>query len=172
VVEIEWRSYPLIVVEIPDNRISEHSIEGRTRANNEESDAIFSNWNPDKPYPSSSIPAQIAVRCAAKQGKKAFEKYHMAVFKSFFTECQNIGDREVLIDLAEKIGLDIKRFTSDFNTCFGTDEIMKNREDYQQNFLGWGIPFALIDGRYPVIGGVPLAMYRRTVNLALGKHLK
>jgi predicted DsbA family dithiol-disulfide isomerase len=159
------------VNEIPDNRISQHSIEGRMRASNEESGAVFSLWKHDQPYPSSSIPAQIAVRCAARQGGQAFEKYHMAVFKAFFTECQNISEREVLLDLAKNTGLDIKEFTSDLNTRLGIEEIIADREEYQQNFLGWGIPFVMVDGRYPVVGGVPVVMYRRAIDLSLGKEL-
>lgn len=139
------------------------------RAGNEENEVIFSAWKPNQPYPSSSVPAQVAARCAAQQGTQTFEKYHMAVFKAFFTECQNIYNRDILLNLAQKTNLDIEKFASSFDNRYGFDEIMAEHEYYQQNFLGWGIPFAMVDGRYPVVGGVPITMYQRTINLALGK---
>ena len=40
------------------------------------------------------------------------EVWHAAVFKAFFTECKDIGDRAVLMGLADGIGLDTAELAS------------------------------------------------------------
>ena len=37
---------------------------------------------------------------------EAYDAYHEAVFRAFFTDCRDIGDREVILDLAKGVGLD------------------------------------------------------------------
>ena len=41
---------------------------------------------------------------AKEHGK--YDSYHEAVFRTFFTDCKDIGDRAVLLDLARSVGLD------------------------------------------------------------------
>jgi predicted DsbA family dithiol-disulfide isomerase len=42
----------------------------------------------------------------AKERRK-YDAYHEAVFRAFFTECKDIGDQEVILDLAKVVGLDV-----------------------------------------------------------------
>ena len=65
----------------------------------------FSPWNPDEPYPASSMPALRAAKCAQLQGEEAFRRSHIALFRAFFEEGMNISERKVLISLAKKTGL-------------------------------------------------------------------
>ncbi len=41
---------------------------------------------------------------AKEHGK--YEAYHEAVFRAFFTDCKDIGDRTVILNIANSVGLD------------------------------------------------------------------
>ena len=81
-IDISWSSYPLVVQEVPNRLISPHSVESRRRAALEEDKIRFSPWNPDKPYPASSMPALRAAKCAQLQGEEAFQRFHIALFRA------------------------------------------------------------------------------------------
>jgi len=166
-ISISWRSYPLVVQEIPNRLISSHSVESRRRAALEEDKISFSPWNPDEPYPASSMPALRAAKCAQLQGEEAFQRFHIALFRAFFEEGMNIGEREVLISLAKKTGLDVERFSSDFSRRLLEEEVLAEYEDGRAEYEGWGIPIVVVGGHYPITGAVPIAIYRRAINLCL-----
>jgi predicted DsbA family dithiol-disulfide isomerase len=166
-ISISWRSYPLVVREIPNRLISSHSIESRRRAALEEDKIGFSPWNPDEPYPASSMPALRAAKCAQLQGEKAFRRFHIALFRAFFEEGMNISEREVLISLAKKAGLDVERFNSDFSSRSMEEEVLAEYEDGRAEYEGWGIPIVVVGERYPIAGAVPIAIYRRAIDLCL-----
>ena len=151
-------------------QISPHSAEGRHRANFEEPGVSFNPWDPSQPYPNSSMPALWAAKCARLQGEEAFERFHMAVFKAFFEDSRNISDREVLIGLAEEVGLDVERFSADFDRGSQDDEILTEYQEHKSQYDGWGIPIAVVGERYPVMGAVPIEMYRRAVDLCLASQ--
>lgn len=156
-----------MVREIPNRLISSHSVESRRRAALEEDQISFSPWNPDKPYPASSMPALRAAKCAQRQGGKAFGRLHIALFRAFFEEGINISEHEVLVSLAKKAGLDAERFNSDFFSESLEEEILAEYEAGRVEYEGWGIPIVVIVGRYPIAGAVPIAIYRRAIDLCL-----
>jgi predicted DsbA family dithiol-disulfide isomerase len=166
-INISWRSYPLVVQEIPNRLISSHSVESRRRAALEEDRISFSPWSPDVPYPASSMPALRAAKCAQLQGEEAFKRFHIALFRAFFEEGMNIGEREVLISLAKKTGLDVEKFSFDFSQKLLEEEVLAEYEDGRAEYEGWGIPIVVIGGRYPIAGAVPIAIYRRAIDLCL-----
>ncbi len=61
----------------------------------------------------------------------------------------NISDREVLISLAKKTGLDIDRFISDFDGGLREKEVLADYEDGQFEYQGWVVPLAIIGDCYP-----------------------
>jgi predicted DsbA family dithiol-disulfide isomerase len=166
-ISISWRTYPLVVREIPNRFISSHSVESRRRAALEEDKISFSPWNLDEPYPASSMPALRAAKCAQLQGGEAFRRFHITVFKAFFEEGMNISEREVLISLAKNAGLDIERFNSDFSSKSLEEEILAEYEDARAEYEGWGVPIIVVGGRYPIAGAVPITIYRRAIDLCL-----
>jgi predicted DsbA family dithiol-disulfide isomerase len=64
--------------------------------------------------PRSSYPACIAYEAAELQGTDAANRYLRRLREAIATERQNIGDREVLTDLAADVGLDVERFRAAF----------------------------------------------------------
>ena len=127
----------------------------------------FSPWNPDEPHPASSMPAFRAAKCAQLQGGEAFQCFHIALFRAFFEEGMNISERDVLISLAKKTGLDIERFNSDFSSKSLEEEILAEYEDGRAEYEGWGIPIVVVGGRYPIAGAVPITIYRRAIELCV-----
>ena len=57
------------------------------------------------PFIACSRPALEAAEYAKTQG--CFDQFHLAVFKAYFEDCRNIGQRSVLRDIAERSGLDV-----------------------------------------------------------------
>lgn len=161
-VRITWKSRPLMVGDIPGRQISPHSVESRARAGLEE-EGLFNPWDENQPYPSSSMPAQIASKCALLQGEEAFERFHEATFRAFFRDCRDISDREVLIDLAVEAGLDMEKFLIDFESDERRQEVLADVEEVRSQYEGWGVPLTIVGGRIPIEGGAPTAVYSRAV---------
>lgn len=166
-IDISWRSYPLVTGEIPNRRISPHSVESRDRANQEEPGIHFKPWDRHQTYPSSSIPALQAAKCSHLQGEAAFRRLHFALFRAFFQENRNISQRKVLLGLAKEAGLDVEQFTADFNEGQQKNEVLSDLEEGREKCSFWGIPFTLIGDRYPVMGASPIDMYRQAIDLYL-----
>lgn len=57
-----------------------------------------------QPLMSNSRQALEGGEFAKEHGR--YEEYHEAVFRAFFTDCKDIGNREVILDLARSVGLD------------------------------------------------------------------
>lgn len=168
-IAVRWRSYPLAVQPRPEARISAHSVEGRHRAALEEEGIRFNPWPDGMPYPVTSMPALRVSVCARLQGEEAFERLHLLIFKTFFEECRNIQDNALLMDLAKQAGLDMRRFRADLRKAEVDEEILADHRYYQEDFLGFGIPLAIVADRYPLVGTVPIEMYRRAIDLSLGR---
>ena len=122
------------------------------------------------PYPSSSMAAQIAGKCALLQGKAAFERFHHAVFRAFFHDYRDISDRDVLVSLAADSGLDVERFRADADGSSQEDVVFAEFEEGRSAYEGWGVPLAIFDGRFPLGGAVPIEMYRRAIDLCLASN--
>lgn len=166
-VSISWKSYPLIPGENRDMHFSQRSTEGRRRANLEEPSIGFKPWESHQPYPISSMPALRAAKCAQLQGETTFQHFHAALFQAFFQDSRNIGDREELIRLAGETGLDVEKFSSDFDDGSRKDEILAEWAEAYRKYEGCGVPLAIIGDSYPIMGAVPPAMYRRVIDLCI-----
>ena len=70
-------------------------------------------WQEDPP--DSTYPASIAVKAAQRQGEDAGERYLRRVREMGLAECKNIARREVLVQAARDVGLDLDRFLADLD---------------------------------------------------------
>jgi len=167
-IKVEWHSYPLAIQPRAEARISEHSIEGRQRAGLEREGICFNPWDNDVPYPVTSMPAVRASYCVRRQSAEAFERLHIALFRTFFEECRNIQEEGLLFNLVKDSGADMRQFRADYMKAAVDEEILADHKYYTENFLGWGIPLALVGDKFPLAGAVPVEMYRRAIDLCLG----
>lgn len=73
-------------------------------------------WSRPFPYPY-SMPPLMAVKAAEFQaGMEGHAKYFDRAQRAHLVECRNVADRDVLLDLAADVGLDMERFTSDLES--------------------------------------------------------
>lgn len=152
---------PLRLGETPA-RPSRHSIEGRMRARAEEPRIAFS-LEPPAEYPTSSLPALQAGKCAQMQGEDAFERMHMALFRAYFERGQNIAKREVLAQVAQEASLDEARFWTDMDSGQGRADVATEFREFLRDYNGFGIPLAVFPDGYPLQGAVPTEYYRHVV---------
>lgn len=129
--------------------LSPRSAEARRRADLEEESISFRPWDYHQAYPTSSMPALQAAKCAQLQGEKSFQRFHIALFKAFFQESRPISDRKVLLSLAEETGLDVEKFSSDFDRGKQENEILAEYADVRGKYEGWGIPLVVF-----LVGGL------------------
>jgi predicted DsbA family dithiol-disulfide isomerase len=115
------------------------------------------------------MPALRAAACVSRQSPEAWERLHILLFKTFFEECRNIEEEPLLFTLVRKAGADMKRFRADYARADVDNEILADHAFYVENFLGWGIPLALVAERFPIAGACDITIYRRAIDLALGR---
>ena len=80
----------------------------------QEPEAVFKPFKED--WPSTTLPAFEAAWCAFQQGETIGHDFDLRIRKVFFTEGRNIGQREVMLELAHEAGLDLGQFTRLFNS--------------------------------------------------------
>ncbi|MEX0335728.1 DsbA family protein [Vibrio tubiashii] len=93
-------------------------------------------WNKNTPR-RSTYPACRAVLAARKQS--AEKQMLTAIQTAYYLEARNPSDSEVLIDLADSIGLDLERFESDFGSVTLNEEFMREL-DFARSIGGNSFP--------------------------------
>jgi predicted DsbA family dithiol-disulfide isomerase len=120
----------------------------------------FKPWSTDELPPSHSIPPQVAVKAAARQG--AFDRYHLAVMDAYFWENRNVTAAQTLVDVALRSGLDGARFEADLGDVDLEREVLR---DYNAA-LARGItavPTVVVDDEWAIPGAQDLLFYRRVI---------
>jgi hypothetical protein len=79
----------------------------------QEPEAVFKPFRDD--WPTTTLPAFEAAWCAFQQGEAVGREFDLRIRRAFFAEGRNIGQREVMLDLAHEAGLDTDYFTHYFN---------------------------------------------------------
>ncbi|MFH1382675.1 MAG: DsbA family protein [Chloroflexota bacterium] len=166
-ISVSWKGFPLALAPDPTRHFSPRLAAAWQRAHKEEPDAIFQPFTEGQPYPTFSLPALQATKCAEFQGEEASGRFHLAVFKAFFTQSRDISDPAVLTSIAGEVGLDVKQFSLDFERDKPQEMVLAEFEKVKDRYSGWGIPLAIIGDRFPIVGACPLTMYRRAVDLCL-----
>lgn len=69
-----------------------------------------------KEWPTTTLPAFDAAWCAFQQGETIGREFDLRIRRAFFAEGRNIGQREVMLDLAREAALDFDLFIHHFNS--------------------------------------------------------
>lgn len=83
----------------------------------QEAEAKFNPF-PTGDLPTTTLPAFEAAWCAARQGEEAGADFDLRIRRAFYAEGRNIGERAVMLELAEEAGLDM----ADFKRWFESGE--------------------------------------------------
>jgi predicted DsbA family dithiol-disulfide isomerase len=122
---------------------------------------VFKMWERDD-FPTWSIPALAAAKCAAFQGKEAYERMHYALFEAFFTKGKNIANRDEIFEVAHDCSLDMERFRADFESGEGQKLAIEEYEEAINRFMVNAVPTVFFD-KVRVVGAVPLQDYREVL---------
>jgi predicted DsbA family dithiol-disulfide isomerase len=93
--------------------------------------------------------AHEAVKWASKHG--CFEKFHLALFRAFFEHGKNIGDIEILIELAADLKLDASSLETSLNTNEFTAMVIFD-EDKAKQIGVRAVPAFVINGKLKAAG--------------------
>ncbi len=101
-----------------------------------------------------------AGECARGQG--AYERFHEAVFRAYFTDIRDIGSREVIEQIAEEVGLDMTALCEALES--GRYQQRLDEAGRRAHSLGIsGVPAFIINDRYFVSGARPLEAFKDTL---------
>jgi len=133
------------------------------RANEAEPGVIFNPWK-SGPYPRWGMPALIASKAAALQGREKWRRFHLAVMKAFYTESRDISSPRVLEEIGREAGLDMEAFTGRMSDAQFETLVYEETRHAQEQYGISSIPALVIQNRFLVEGAVPLSRYRQVLN--------
>jgi predicted DsbA family dithiol-disulfide isomerase len=117
----------------------------------------------DKAIATNTFDAHRVVHLAAEQGKD--KELSERLFKAYFTDGENIGDRNTLAALAAEVGLDATVVAETLKSSTYKDSV--RGEEKKGSALGiQGVPFYLIDGKYAVSGAQSPEVFLDALNKA------
>jgi len=104
-------------------------------------------WEQPDPYESKGLWAFRGGEAAKLQGRGIFECFHMALLRAKHVERKDIANREVLIEIAREVRMDVNKFREDL---FSRRILAKIGEDYTRGVEEhgiWGTPTLVFNGR-------------------------
>ena len=157
---LSWKSYLIREkgVTVFDDYIASHF----ERANEQEEDITFNPWR-SGPYPSWGMPALRASKAAALQGKEKWNRFHLTVMKSFYTDGRDISSEQVLEEIARETGLTIEEFIREFKDPKWESVVYEETKQAQEVFGIHSIPAVIVQNHYLVEGAVPLSHYKQVI---------
>lgn len=126
--------------------------------------AQFRPWSTDESPPSHSVPPNVAVKAAARQG--AFERYHLALMHAYFWENRDVSAMTTQMDVAAACGLDVDKFVADARDIELEREVIA---DYQEAIARGitAVPTVVVDDEWQLSGAQDLVFYRRMIERRL-----
>lgn len=125
----------------------------------------FTVWSSEESQPPSSIPAHVAHKSVALVAPERAMDYHHRLLRAYFTENRNIGDSEVLLELAAEIGIDrdaVATIAVDRRDELTQAVIDEHNEALQSQVTA--VPTVLFEGSFAVPGAQPVETYVRLVD--------
>jgi predicted DsbA family dithiol-disulfide isomerase len=105
-------------------------------------------------WPTSTLPAFEVAWCVLQQGEAAFLDLDLRIRRAFFAEGRNIGRRDVLLELAQAVGIDVRRVTAELDSGRPREAVLDEARLGQERYRVRGTPtLMLADGtklRHPI----------------------
>lgn len=98
-----------------------------------------------------TLDAHRLMRWAMIEGPQVQNSVALALFKAYFEEGRNIGDRTVLLDIAEKCGMERAVICALFSAGADIDSV-KEEIGMAREMGVTGVPCFIIDNKYAVMG--------------------
>lgn len=90
------------------------------------------------------------------------DAYHWAIFRAYFEDGRDLGDIDVLVDIAEEIGLDTEEFRQAIEENRYRDEVLAEEEWAVQSGIR-GVPAFIVEEKYLLTGVRPPEQLARVI---------
>ncbi len=114
-----------------------------------------------QPLMSNSRMAMQGGEFAKEHGK--YDAYHEAVFRAFFTDCRDIGDQEVILDLANDVGLDVVALSAALEGGIYVPRLREATRKAKTNGFS-AAPTFVIEGYGSISGAQPIDTFRKILH--------
>lgn len=123
----------------------------------EEPEIAYQPWHASaSEWPVTMWPAFEAIKCAERQSYELASELDWGIRVAFFAESRCISMRHVLFELAEQVGLDMKRFSSDFDHGVAKIQVLEEAQEGWERLKVQGSPtFVLPSGKQFSYLGLP-----------------
>ena len=105
---------------------------------------------------------------ARKKGK--FEEFHKLVLDAYWLDGKDIGDKSLLFDLAESVGLD-KKEIEDYLSTGEPSTIVQQSLKEVRNYGINGVPAFIVEDRL-IYGAQPYKVFKQVINEILDQNSK
>jgi predicted DsbA family dithiol-disulfide isomerase len=120
-------------------------------------------------FTTNSHKALLLAEAAKEEGPVVFEALNEGLFRAFFTEGRNLGDPQVLRDVARAAGVPAGRLEQAWADASYEERLARDREAAAEIGVS-GVPLFVVDGRWILEGAVPVEMLREAAKwIAAGK---
>lgn len=92
-------------------------------------------------------------------------KYHEAIFRAYFTECRDIGRRDVILHVARNVGLDTEQLSEALQGNVYFPRLAATTREARAKGIT-GAPTFLVSGQTRVVGAVPVEELRAVLRTA------
>jgi predicted DsbA family dithiol-disulfide isomerase len=105
--------------------------------------AAFEPWHGDS-WPTTTLPAFEAAWCAARQDDALSRDFDLRVRRAFFAESRDIGQPEILCEIAREAGLDVDRLRWDLKHGAYRSAILEGARLGQEHYRVRGTPTLML----------------------------
>lgn len=120
-------------------------------------------------WPTTTLPAFDAVWCAAQQSEMLAFAYDLRIRQAFFAESRNIGRREVLLALAEELGLDMPAFTREFESGAARAAVLEELRLGREQYRVRGTPTLMLADGTKLRSPIAFPVMRERTIVAVGR---
>ena len=113
----------------------------------------------DRTFTTNSHMSLLLAEAAKEEGQEIFEALNEGLFRAYFTEGRNIGDPQVLRDVAQAVGVSAGRIGQAWSDAAYEKRLARDHEAAAEIGIT-GIPTFIVDGRWIIEGAVPVEMLR------------
>lgn len=120
-------------------------------------------YHMDRVIPANSFDAHRLVHFAAQHGK--MKDMTERLFRAYFTDAENLEDKNLLADLAAEVGLEREQAMAVLESDAFQSEVRAD-EAAARNLGIRGVPFFVLGGKYAVSGAQPLEVFTDALDKA------
>jgi len=126
-------------------------------------------WTGQDP-PASSVPPLVALEAVLGQGREAQRALLKAMRRAAFIEGINVARRDVQVELAAQMGLDVARFLERLDDA-GVEQDVNDSVEEAEGLGIKGVPALVIGGEWLMQGCRELSEYRQVIDKYLHERV-